>query len=168
MTGFQGATQLASVDAAQFKAAMRCLASSVTVITSGTGSAASGMTATAVCSVSAEPPCILVVISQSSRSHALIERTGAFAVNLLSEGQASLAQHFASKPRAALDGVVHLAGVTGVPILQGCAAHLECVVDTHTKSGTHSVFFGHVVSVYESTARPLIYWQGEFTRLGVE
>ena len=52
---------------------MRCLASSVTIITNGTGSAASGMTATAVCSVSTESSCILVVINQSSRSHAPIE-----------------------------------------------------------------------------------------------
>lgn len=73
----------------------------MTVITGGTGSAASGITTTAVCSVLAESSCILVVINQSSRSLALIERTGAFVVNLLSEGQALLAQHFASKPRAA-------------------------------------------------------------------
>lgn len=144
---------------------MRCIASTVTVITSGAGPAANGMTATAVCSVSAEPPCILVVINQSNRSHALIERTGAFAVNVLSEAQAPLAQHFASKPDAALKEVAHHMGVTGVPILQGCAAHLECVVDTQTRSGTHSVFIARVISTRQEDVRPLLYWRGQFLGL---
>ena len=156
----------ASVDAEAFKAAMRCLASSVTVITSGAGSGASGMTATAVCSVSAEPPSILVVVNQASRSHALIEKAGVFAVNLLSESQVALAKHFASKPLSALENVAYRAGVTGVPILEGCAAHLECLVDSQARSGTHSVFFGRVISVQDSASRPLLYWQGRFTGLG--
>jgi len=165
MTEYQKLVPSDLVDAARFKAAMRCVASSVTVITSGTGSATNGMTATAVCSVSAEPPSILVVINSSNRTHTLIEGTGAFAVNVLSESQSSLARHFASKPLVALGEVAHHAGVTGVPILDGSAAHVECVVESQTRSGTHSVFFGRVVSSREGVNRPLLYWQGQFMRL---
>ncbi len=59
---------LASIDTSDFKTTMRCVASTVTVITSRLGSVLNGMTATAVCSVSATPPCILIVINQDNRS----------------------------------------------------------------------------------------------------
>lgn len=157
---------LASVDAAQFKAAMRCIASTVTVITSRTGTVSNGMTATAICSVSAEPPRILVVINQSNRSHASIERAGTFAVNVLSEQQVPLAQHFASKADAPLERVGHHPGLTGTPILDGCVAHLECVVESQMTSGTHSVFIGRVVSTHERDGLPLLYRNGHFATLG--
>ncbi|HEY0220580.1 MAG TPA: flavin reductase family protein [Afipia sp.] len=164
MLGLDELTSLKSVDPAQFKAAMRCIASTVTVITSKAGCALNGMTATALCSVSATPPCILVVVNQTNRSHALIERAGTYVVNVLSSEQTSLASHFASKLESPLAGIRYHAGVTGVPILDGCVAHLECVVESQTRSGTHSVFIGRVVSANESDRLPLMYRNGEFSR----
>jgi flavin reductase len=160
----EGAT-LASIDEEGFKAAMRCIASTVTVITSRAGAVTNGMTATAVCSVSAEPPCILVVVNQSSRSHALIEQGGAFAVNVLSAEQAALAQHFAAKSDDPLRNVKHRQGVTGMPMIEGCAAQLECVVETQVAAGTHSVFIGRVVAVQETDRLPLIYHGGKIVEL---
>ncbi|WP_454624924.1 flavin reductase family protein [Bradyrhizobium cenepequi] len=165
MSGLDNPALLAAVDAEQFKAAMRCIASTVTVITSRAGSVTNGMTATAVSSVSASPPCILVVINQTNRSHALIEKAGVFAVNVLAVNQLPLAQHFASKSDALLETVEHHQGRTGVPILKGCAASLECVVESQTRSGTHSIFVGRVVSSQEAGASPLLYWSGRFARL---
>ncbi|SDS49431.1 flavin reductase family protein [Bradyrhizobium canariense] len=159
------ARSLVSIDAAQFKAAMRCMASTVTVITSREGSVSNGMTATAVCSVSAAPPCILVVINQANKSHSLIERSGIFAVNVLSADQIAIAQHFALKPDDPLGRVDYRSGLTGVPMIEGCAAQLECVVEAQTKSGTHSVFIGRVVFVQETDRLPLIYRGGEFVEL---
>jgi flavin reductase len=159
-------TALTNVDPAKFKAAMRCIASTVNVITSGEGVAINGMTATAVCSVSAAPPCILIVVNQENRSHALIEKTGAFAVNVLSAWQKSLALHFASKTAMPFESVAHRAGITNAPILEGCAAYLECVVENQTKSGTHSIFVGRVVSSGETDRSPLLYWNGEFVTFG--
>lgn len=159
-------TVLSSVDPARFKAAMRCVASTVSVITSGKGVAFNGMTATAVCSVSAEPPCILIVVNQENRSHALIEKTGAFAVNILSSRQKSLALHFASKPATPFESIAHRVGITHAPILEGCTTYLECVVETQTKSGTHSIFVGRVVSSGETDRPPLMYRNGEFVTLG--
>lgn len=155
-------TCLASVDPAQFKAAMRCIASTVTVITSKAGSALNGMTATALCSVSAAPPCILVVVNQANRSHALIENAGVYVVNVLSADQTSLALHFASKSESPLAKMRYRAGVTGAPILEGCVAHLECIVESQTRSGTHSIFIGRVVATGEADLLPLLYRNGEF------
>ncbi len=156
---------LASIDEGRFKAAMRCMASTVTVITSRAGAVTNGMTATAVCSVSAAPPCILVVINQSSRSHSLIEKSGFFAVNVLSAEQAALAQHFAAKSDDPLQYVEHRQGVTGVPMIEGCVAQLECVIQAQLAAGTHSVFIGRVVSVQATDRLPLIYRNGKVVEL---
>ncbi|MGY3622663.1 flavin reductase family protein [Bradyrhizobium sp. USDA 10063] len=168
MSGLDTPALLASVDAEQFRATMRCIASTVTVITSRVGSVANGMTATAVCSVSASPPCILIVVNQTARSHSLIASAGVFAVNVLATNQVALAQHFASRPDEPLEGVEHRQGRTGVPILEGCAASLECVVESQTRSGTHSIFVGRVVSAREAGASPLLYCRGRFTSLEIQ
>jgi flavin reductase len=158
-------SSLASIDEARFKATMRCVASTVTVITSRLGAVTNGMTATAVCSVSATPPSILVVINQSSRSHDLIERGGSFAVNVLTSEQAALAEHFATKADDPLRSVGHWLGVTGVPMIEGCAAQRECVVETQFAAGTHSIFIGRVVSLQETDRLPLIYRNGKIAEL---
>lgn len=156
---------LASIDEARFKAAMRCMASTVTVITSRLGAVTNGMTATAVCSVSATPPSILVVINRSSRSHDLIEQGGCFAVNVLSAEQAGLAHHFAEKSDDPLQRVEHRSGVTGVPVIAGCVARFECVVETAVVSGTHSIFVGRVVAAEETGRLPLLYRNGQVLSL---
>jgi flavin reductase len=156
---------LAGVDENKFKAAMRCIASTVTVITSRSGGKTNGMTATAVCSVSAVPPCILIVVNQTNRSHALIAEAGSFAVNVLSADQADLAQHFARKSDDPLQSVKTSVGVTGVPVIEGCAALLECVVQQRIESGTHSVFIGRVIATQETDRSPLMYWNGDYVDL---
>ncbi|RTL55198.1 MAG: flavin reductase [Bradyrhizobiaceae bacterium] len=156
---------LPSIGPTQFKAAMRRIANTVTVITSRSGVAMNGMTATAVCSVSAEPPCILVVINQTNRSHALIERTGTFVVNVLSDDQEYLAQHFALKSDDPFAEVEYRYGMTGVPLLPGCVASLECVVESQTRSGTHSIFVGRVVNTDKDDGSPLLHTDGAFVKL---
>jgi flavin reductase len=153
---------LASVSPADFKTAMRRFASTVNVVTSGYDSVLNGMTATAVCSVSAEPPSILIVVNQTNRSHALIEKSGAYTLNVLSASQQHLAAHFASSPIAPFAGVPHSLGLTKCPIIDDCTSFLECVVESRIQSGTHSVFIGRVVTAGESDRLPLIYHDGKF------
>ena len=153
---------LASVSPADFKTAMRRFASTVHVVTSDWGGVPNGMTATAVCSVSAEPPSILIVVNQSSRSHGLIENSGAFTVNVLSAAQQHLADHFASSPAAPFAGVAHTIGRNKCPIIEGCASFLECIVESRMRSGSHSVFIGRVVASGASDRLPLIHHDGKF------
>jgi flavin reductase len=159
---FDEHASLASIDIPKFKATMRCIASTVTVITSRLGAVLNGMTATAVCSVSAMPPCILVVVNRDSRSHSMIERAGVFAVNVLSRDQIAVAEHFAAKLDGPLDEVDHRLGLTGVPIIDECVAHIECVLESQSRAGTHSVFFGRIVSAEKTDRQPLIYHDGKF------
>jgi len=158
----QDAAPLASVTPASFKAAMRRFASTVTVVTSGRGGVLNGMTATAICSVSAAPPSVLIVVNRENRSHGLIEQSGAYTVNVLSAAQQTLAEHFASAPIAPFADVPYSVGLNKCPIIDQCASFLECVVESQMRSGTHSVFVGRVVASGESDFPPLIYHDGEF------
>ena len=85
-----------AIDAEKFKALMRVFGSSVVVITVSHNGQDHGMTATAICSVSADPPQILVVINRSNRSHAIITQAKRFTVNILAEHQSGLGQRFSS------------------------------------------------------------------------
>ena len=84
-----------SIDAAAFKKGMRHLAASVTLITTKVQDQRGGLTATAVCSVSAEPPQILVCVNKSASAHDPIGEAGFFCVNILSPGHRKIAERFA-------------------------------------------------------------------------
>lgn len=153
---------LASVAPAAFKAAMRRMASTVSVVTSGSGGSFNGMTATAVCSVSADPPSLLIVVNKANRSHALIERSGAYTVNTLSDEQERLAAHFASTPTEPFADVPYTLGPNQCPIIEHCTSYLACLVEQQTGFGTHSIFIGRVVASGSKDRPPLIHQDGRF------
>jgi flavin reductase (DIM6/NTAB) family NADH-FMN oxidoreductase RutF len=125
-----------------FRSVMRRLASSVTVITTSHGDHIHGMTATAVCSVCADPPTILIVVNRSARSHPMIDGSGTFVVNILADDQQVIAERFGGKLEDQFVGVDYRVGGSSVPILRGAAAHLECRVMSQNDVGTHTVFVG--------------------------
>ncbi len=151
-----------SADAADFKAALRRLAAGVTVVTSRHGETVNGMTATAVCSVSAEPPLALVVVNRKSVSHGVISRGGAFALNVLAEDQVELATYFAGGDAKTFDAAPHRIGSTGCPLLRGCAAQLECVVVSEHDEGTHTIFVGRAIEAAAGDVAPLAYCDAAF------
>jgi flavin reductase (DIM6/NTAB) family NADH-FMN oxidoreductase RutF len=156
---------LPNATAADFKAAMRRLAGGVTVITSRHGTSANGMTATAVCSVSADPPLVLVVVNRSSASHPLIAKGGAFAINVLAEDQTELARYFAGGDAKTFDGAPHDVGPTGCPLLSGCVARFECVLENAHDEGSHTIFVGRAIQASSEERRPLAYHDAAFHAL---
>lgn len=153
------------VDGMDFKAAMRMLAASVTVITSRRGDQLNGMTATAVCSVSTAPPQILAVVNCETTSHGLITHSGAFAVNILAAHQQDLAGRFARRLDQPFEGVAHGLGKIGCPLLEDAVAVLECQLRERHQASTHTIFVGEVVGVSYRGAEPLLYFDGAFRRL---
>jgi flavin reductase (DIM6/NTAB) family NADH-FMN oxidoreductase RutF len=145
-----------------FKSLMRKIASSVAVITTCHDGHLHGMTATAVASVSADPPAILIVVNRSARSHALISASKAFNVNILSAHQSELSGRFASKQDDSFDGVAYSFGGNGAPILDGAVASIECRTALETDFGTHTIFIGHVVGGSICAGDPLIYQNGSY------
>lgn len=154
------------VDADLFKAGMRALAAGVTVITTSADGRLNGMTATAVCSVSTSPPRLLCVVNRQTTSHGLLERGGAFAVNILAEHQDDLAARFAQKLERPFEGIAYEAGEAGCPLLKDAASVLQCRVADRHEAGSHTIFIGEVVDVRVAEAQPLLYFSGTFRKLG--
>src|SRR3954453_3420100 len=99
-----------SIDAAAFKKGMRHLAASVTLITTRHRGHRGGLTATAVCSVSAAPPQILVCVNKSASAHDPIGHAGFFCVNILSPEHRKIAERFAGMDGVEGDGRVNHMG----------------------------------------------------------
>jgi flavin reductase len=153
---------LASVSPDNFKAAMRHFASTVNVVTSRSCTFLNGMTATAVCSVSTEPPSILIVVNQKNRTHEIIRQSGVYTVNVLSARQEALAVHFSSVSATPFASVPHSFGMSKCPIIDGCTSFMECVVASQTIFGTHSIFLGRVIASGGNGDQPLVYHDRQF------
>jgi flavin reductase len=158
--------ELTEVSGDQFKLVMRRFAASVNVITSADGAKKNGMTATAVCSVSSDPPSALIIVNKSNRSHPIIAGTRAFAVNVLSSNQRQVAAHFASKLPDPFAEIPHSIGRTGCPIIAGADAHIECTVIDQMDVGTHTIFVGKIVAAGAANGEPLLYHEGRYVGIG--
>ena len=128
-----------------------------------------GTTASAVSSLSLEPPLVLVCFDRSSLTLRAVRAHGAFVVNVLAEPQQHLSANFARHGLAAAwDGVRHRPGPTGSPRLEGVLAALECTVENSLPGGDHEIVVGRVLDIETSDgdAAPLLYWRGAYTSVG--
>jgi 4-nitrophenol 2-monooxygenase / 4-nitrocatechol 4-monooxygenase, reductase component len=139
-------------------------ASGVTVITTAVNGARYGTTASAVTSLSLDPPMVLVCLNKSSDTQSAVLEAGAFCVNILAEAQQDLAYQFAKKGDK-FANVVCDEGLAGVPVLRGTLAHLECRIEETVTGGTHTVFMGRVAVATGHEGTPLTYYRGRFGRL---
>jgi 4-nitrophenol 2-monooxygenase / 4-nitrocatechol 4-monooxygenase, reductase component len=134
-------------------------ASGVTVITTTVDGAPFGTTASAVSSLSMEPPMVLMCLNKTSETQAAILKAGAFCVNILADGQQDLAYQFARKGDKFSD-TAYGQGIEDVPVLGGTLAHLECRVAETVTGGTHTVFRAHVAVASGRDGAPLTYFRG--------
>ncbi|UNK45648.1 flavin reductase [Arthrobacter sulfonylureivorans] len=149
-----------------FRQVVGHFASGVAVITTAHEGRLYGTTASAVSSLSMEPPMMLMCLNQSSSTHDAVAQAGLYAINILAEDQRDLAMKFGRKGGDKFDGVsFRLSEHGGVPILDGVIAAITCIVDETPRGGTHSVFFGRVVDAESSHGEPLAYYRGAFGRL---
>ena len=146
---------------------MRQLASGVTLITTTHAGRRAGLTATAECSVSAEPPQLLACVNRRSETHRVIEQSGVFAINVLASDQQRLAQIFAGATDVFGDNRFEQAGwtelATGAPVLSSCLATFDCRVVESVAAATHSIFIGKVEAMtFEPALDPLVYVEGDY------
>jgi flavin reductase (DIM6/NTAB) family NADH-FMN oxidoreductase RutF len=160
----------AGFGAAEFRQAMGHFATGVTVATSVGGDGEPvGTTASAVTSLSLDPPLVLVCFDRASMTLRAIRAHGAFAVNVLAAPQQHLSANFARRGLAAAwDGVRHRPGPTGSPRLDGVLAALECTVENRLPGGDHEIVVGrvHHVEISADGAAPLVYWRGSYLPVG--
>jgi flavin reductase (DIM6/NTAB) family NADH-FMN oxidoreductase RutF len=159
----------AELSASEFREAMGHFATGVTVVTSVGGDGEPvGTTASAVTSLSLDPPLVLVCFDRASTTLRAIRTHGAFVVNVLAAPQQHLSVNFARRGLAAVwDGVRHRPGPTGSPRLDGVLAVLECTVENRLPGGDHEIVVGrvHHVEMGEDGAGPLVYWRGSYLSL---
>ena len=152
----------------QFKLGMRLLAGAVNIITSAHGGRRYGMTATAVCSVSADPPTVLVCINRLATTHAVVAKSKVFCVNVLRAEDWELSGTFAGaqsvEGRFKSRDWTHLA--TGAPVLSDALVSFDCRVVKKVVHGTHGIFFGQVEQVLVGKpGKPLLYSEGQYAKL---
>lgn len=156
------------VDAEQFKAGMRALAGAVNIITSTAAGRRSGMTATAVCSASADPPTVLVCINKLASTHGAVAKSKAFCVNVLRAEDWDLSTAFSGaqsgESRFKSRDWTRLA--TGSPVLIDALVSFDCRVVKSVAHGTHTIFLGQVEQVLlGKKGKPLVYSEGQYAKL---
>lgn len=156
-----------AVDAAEFRRCMRSVAGAVAVITCGEDGARTGLTATAVCSLTDSPPMLLVCVNQKASAHPIIRHSGRFAVNILTDGHLLVARRFSGQDNAV--GEQRFGDVAwtrmghGAPMLADAIASFDCALDAEYHHGSHTVFVGRVLAaVAREGERPLLYHAGCF------
>jgi flavin reductase len=150
-------------DRQRFREAMSRLGAAVNIITTAAAEGDLGFTASAVCSVTDDPPTLLVCMNRNSKLNAAFKAAGILCVNVLSHDQEALSPLFGGgdmpmAARFAQTGWMRL--VTGAPVLIEAAASFDCKVDQVTEVGTHSVFFCVVQAIHLGSASTGLIYHG--------
>ena len=160
------------VDQARYRDGMARLGAAVSVITTDGPAGRSGFTASAVCSVTDDPPMLLVCMNRGSTSYEAFRANGVLCVNTLAARQEALSPLFAGQVEASLeerfDAADWSALATGAPVLAGAVVSFDCRVAQVTDVGTHSVFLCAVEAVQAGAEREgLIYFGRAYHRVPV-
>jgi flavin reductase (DIM6/NTAB) family NADH-FMN oxidoreductase RutF len=153
-----------------FRDAMRHLAGGVSVITVGRGRDITGMTVTSVSSLSVDPPSLIVSINRASSSWPLLKHHGVFGVNILTADQLEVAERFTGKDglkgAERFAGVEWITGASGVPLLAGALAAIDCEVEDIVERHSHAIVIGRVRDMrLSSRTAALAYWQGQYVAI---
>ncbi|GLH79696.1 oxidoreductase [Bradyrhizobium sp. SSBR45G] len=150
-----------------FRSAMRQLVGGVSVITVGRGDDITGMTVSSLSSLSVDPASVIVSLNRNASSWPILQREGVFGVNFLAADQIDIAERFAGK--GGLKGTERFAGakwrkqVSGVPLLVGALASLDCEVEEIIERHSHGIVIGRVLHVdVAPQAAALAYWHGSY------
>jgi flavin reductase (DIM6/NTAB) family NADH-FMN oxidoreductase RutF len=156
------------VDVEQFKVGMRTLAGAVNIITSLQAGHRYGMTATAVCSATADPPTVLACINKLATTYGAVSKSKAFCVNVLRAEDWELSTSFSGaqsgETRFKSRDWTRLA--TGSPVLIDSLVSFDCRVVKSLAHGTHTIFLGQVEQVLMGKkGKPLLYSEGQYAKL---
>jgi flavin reductase len=141
-----------ATDRTRFREAMARLGAAVNIITTSGPDGDTGITVSAVCSVTDDPATVLVCINRASRQYDIFRNAGIICVNVLAPEHEELSPIFAGKgdlpmpERFALASWSRLA--TGAPVLNSAATSLDCTVSQSVDIGTHTVFFCAVQAIH--------------------
>lgn len=159
-----------SATQAEFRRAMGCFATGVTIITLDDGGQVHGMTANAFASVSLDPQLVLVCVDHKAQTHAHLHAKKRFGVNVLAEHQQAISEFYSDPSRGNRDFVTTGASFDrtphGTPVLHGALAYLECRLHTAQDAGDHTIFIAEVEDVVVREGNPLLFFRGKYRAIG--
>jgi flavin reductase (DIM6/NTAB) family NADH-FMN oxidoreductase RutF len=167
-TPMSGATPAA--EAAAFRHAMREFANGVALITTASGAIRAGCTATSFCSLSLEPPTLIVCMARNSSTLATLRTSLRFGVSIVAGDHEALADRFAGrngeKGPARFAGAEWITLATGAPLLGDALAAMDCRVEEMLDRHTHAIVIGRVEAVHRGAgAAALVHWRGRYQSL---
>lgn len=149
------------VHAREFRDALGCFATGVTVVTISTPEGPEGVTVNSFASVSLVPPLVLWSPGKFSRRHDKFAHAAYFNIHVLAEGQKDLADRFA-RGGAQFDGLSFELTEEGVAAIPGVLSRFDCMFEVAHDAGDHTLVIGRVVRVETTVGRPLVFAQGNW------
>jgi flavin reductase len=159
-----------AISSEDFRLAMRRLAGGVSIVSGVGQDGPLGVTATAVTSLTAEPPSVLCCLNRSLELEAAVKEAGRFGVNMLRADHHDLAKRFAGmhgvRGSAKFEQGNWTVLPSDVPALSDSLVTFDCRVDDILEVGTHSIFVGLIADVhFGESGDPLVYCNGAFSSL---
>lgn len=154
-----------SVSSKDFRAGMRQLGGAVNVITTHQSGQSYGLTATAVCSVTAEPPRLLACVNKTGITFKSIQESGTLVINTLCAEHKELAEVFAGMGGNAEDDRFHVGNwdhSNRIPVLKDALVSFTCDVQDIQDVGTHGVILADIKAIAMGKGEPLFYIDGIF------
>jgi len=158
-----------TIDSRAFRNALGCFATGITVVTTLCPDGHRvGVTVNSFSSVSLDPPLVLFSLGRASQAYDFFVQGKAFAVNILAEDQKTLSDRFSRRDlQERWEGVGVELWDTGVPILSGCLANIECDLHAVHDGGDHAIIVGRVRRLASrSDGKPLLYFRGSYGAVG--
>ena len=152
----------------EYRNAMAQLTGAVNIISSNGPAGLAGFTASAVCSVTDDPPTLLLCVNLASRQNELLRANGVLCVNTLALKQKDVARAFSNHDLTMEQRFKHAQWAvreTGSPMLKGALAAFDCRIVERLEQGTHAVLFCEVLAATASKGAPLLYHNRAFCTL---
>jgi flavin reductase (DIM6/NTAB) family NADH-FMN oxidoreductase RutF len=154
------------IDSDAFRSVLGRFATGVTIATARDAAGVDhGMTVSAFCSLSLEPSLVLICIDHAASMHELLLGHPVIGISVLSSSQESCSRHFADTDTKGFEGIPFFRGESGVALLEGALAHLECRLLHHCDGGDHTIFVAEVDHAVARQGRPLLYYRGGYAQL---
>lgn len=155
------------VDPPLFRQLLGRFATGVTVLTTRDAAGQPvGMTASSLASVSLNPPLVSVCVDVTAEMHRVLAAAGTFVINVLAAGQEEISRRFAEAPlEERFRGVAWRETASGLIVLGGALAHIECERHADFPLGDHTLFVGRVTGGAAQDGEPLLYFRGGYRTL---
>ena len=155
-----------SVSSDEFRSVLGRFPSGVTVVTTKAGDGSDeGMTVSAFCSVSLNPPLVLICIEKIASAYNALTSAPGFVVNVLAASQEQIARRFSIVDIDRFEGVGYSRSQNGLAVLDDVLGVIECATFAMHEAGDHTIIVGEVEAARAQNGTPLLYYRGGYAQL---